>query len=489
MPDSHQKFYLTGGTLLRIDRVSDQVRPELAESWTVDPAGRFIEFHLRSGLKFSDGTPLTAEDVARTLRMAFDPANSSPVGDPFRSERGYPAIDVVSPLRVTIRYPEVKAGLERLFDQVYIVPQTGKAKLPPSAGPFFVADYQPGASVLLKRNPYFWERDSSGKPLPAFDTIRLDIQSNPDIEVARFLRGETNMIRKLEPADFARVAKEKPAAARDLGPSTDAEFLWFNQAPGGTAPWKRNWFTSAVFRHAVSAAIDRGDLARIAFLGHAHPAAGPISPANKYWFNPELKPLPFDAALALKTLEAEGFTLRDGVLRDKDGHAVEFSLITNAGNATRQQVAALIQGDLRRIGIQLQIVPLDFASLIDRIARTSQYDACLLGFTNVAADPIDQTNFWLSSGAQHAWWPAQKSPATEWEGLIDALVLSQASEPSRDVRRIEFNEVQRIMEQQEPIVYLVNPDFLSAIDPSLRGIRFSAFFPQALWNIESVARN
>jgi len=83
MPDSHQKFYLTGGTLLRIDRVSDQVRPELAESWTVDPAGRFIEFHLRSGLKFSDGTPLTAEDVARTLRMAFDPANSSPVGDPF----------------------------------------------------------------------------------------------------------------------------------------------------------------------------------------------------------------------------------------------------------------------------------------------------------------------------------------------------------------------------------------------------------------------
>lgn len=485
-------FYLTGGTLLRIDRVSDQVRPELAESWTVDPDGQSITFQLRPGLRFSDGTSLTAEDVARTLRMAFDPTSTSPVGDPFRSNGGYPAIDVTSPLRITIRYPAAKAGLERLFDQVYIVPLTvtsGKSSPPPSAGPFFVSEYQPGVSILLRRNPYYWKRDSCGKPLPAFDSVRLDIQRNPDIEVARFLRGETNMIRKLEPADFARVFREKPDAARDLGPSMDAEFLWFNQAPGGTTPWKRRWFTSAAFRHAISAAIDRDDLTRIAFLGHARPAAGPISPANKYWFNPELKPLSFDPALALKRLEAEGFSLRDGVLRDQDGHTVEFSLITNAGNASRRQVAALIQTDLRRIGIQVQIVALDFGSLVDRIARTSQYDACLLGFTNTAVDPIDQTNFWLSSGAQHAWWPAQKSPATAWEARIDELVMAQASEPSRAARRGAFNEVQRIMAEQEPIIYLVNPDFLSAIDPLLRGIRFSSLFPQALWNIESVSRN
>src|SRR5580693_3951646 len=67
--------YLTGATLVRIDRVTDQVRPELAESWTVDKKGQSISFRLRSGLKFSDGTPLTADDVARTLRMAFNPRN------------------------------------------------------------------------------------------------------------------------------------------------------------------------------------------------------------------------------------------------------------------------------------------------------------------------------------------------------------------------------------------------------------------------------
>ncbi len=357
---------------------------------------------------------------------------------------------------------------------------------PSSAGPFFVSDYRPGVTVILKRNPWYWKHDSSGKQLPYLDTVRLDIQSNHDIEVERFLRGETDMIRKLNQEDFARVAKQMPGAARDVGPSMDADFLWFNQAQSGLPDWKQKWFSSAVFRHAVSAAINREDVARIAWLTHAHPAAGPLSPANAYWFNRELKPLPFDPELAIRTLGAEGFTLSDGRLRDRNGHQVEFSLIANAGNQARQEVAALIQADLRKIGIQVSIVTLDFGSLIARIARTSQYDACLLGFTNMAVDPIDQMNFWLSSGAQHAWWPAEKTPSTDWEARIDQLVLAQASEPSRELRRQAFNEVQRIMVEQEPVIYLVNPDYLAAIAPSLRDIRFSAIFPQPLANIETM---
>jgi peptide/nickel transport system substrate-binding protein len=104
----------------------------------------------------------------------------------------------------------------------------------------------------------------------------------------------------------------------------------------------------------------------------------------------------------------------------------------------------------------------------------------------MASDPIDQMNFWLSSGPQHAWWPQQKSPSTDWEARIDRLVLAQTSEPSRESRRQAFNEVQRIMVEQEQLIYLVNPDYLSAIAPSIREIRFSAIFPQALANIETV---
>ncbi len=189
--------------------------------------------------------------------------------------------------------------------------------------------------------------------------------------------------------------------------------------------------------------------------------------------------------MAIRTLRNEGFALRDGVLWDKDGHAVEFSLITNAGNRARAAMAALIQADLAKIGIRVNVVTLDFGSLVERISgKTAQYEACLLGFTNMAVDPIDQMSVWLSSGAQHAWRPSQKSPSTDWEARIDRLALAQASEPSRDLRRKAFNEVQRILVEQEPAIYLVNPDFLSAVSPSLRGVRPSALFPQLLWNVE-----
>jgi len=112
----------------------------------VDPAGRFIEFHLRSGLKFSDGTPLTAEDVAAPCGWHSIP----PIPRPWAilsARTRLPRHRCRFTAARNNSLSEVKAGLERLFDQVYIVPQTGKAKLPPSAGPFFVADYQPGASV------------------------------------------------------------------------------------------------------------------------------------------------------------------------------------------------------------------------------------------------------------------------------------------------------------------------------------------------------
>jgi peptide/nickel transport system substrate-binding protein len=477
--------YLTGGVLVRINRLTDQLQPELAESWKVSDGGRAITFHLREGLKFSDGSPLTAGDVARTFNTALDPKQASPAGDTFRSA-GDTEAHAVSPRDVTIRYAQPKPGIDRLFDTLSIVP-ANPGKLPASAGPFFVSEYKAGDYVRLARNPNYWKRDAAGKQLPYLDSVRIDIQPNREIELARFLRGETHLIAKVDPESFDRIVKEKPAAARDLGASLDSEFVWFNQSPSAGVPeWKRKWFTSAVFRHAISASINRDDIARIVFRGHAHLAAGPFSPSNRFWFNASLKPLPFDPQSALRGLAGEGFALRDGVLRDRDGHAVEFSLITNSGNRAREAMAAVIQDDLRRIGIQVNIVTLDFGSLIERITKTSQYEACLQGFANVEIDPMEQMNVWLSAGAEHAWWPLQKTPATPWEERIDKLELLQASEPARALRKKAFDEVQRIAVEQEPIVYLVNADYLTAISPSLHGVQAVTTPPQILWNVESL---
>lgn len=105
---------------------------------------------------------------------------------------------------------------------------------------------------------------------------------------------------------------------------------------------------------------------------------GPFSAANRLWFNANLRPHPYDPPGALRRLAAEGFHLEGEWLVDPDGHPVDFSVITNAGNRARERMAALIQQDLRRLGIQLNIVTLDFPSLIERISRTFQYEACLL---------------------------------------------------------------------------------------------------------------
>lgn len=477
--------FLTGGVLLRVNRATDQLQPELAESWAITEGGRAITFHLRAGLRFSDGSALTAEDVARTLRTALDPKQASPTGDTFRSDKGEPQVLAASGRDVTLRYPVAKPGIDRLFDALSIVPPAGSSRFPASAGPFYVAEYKSGEFVRLARNPYYWKKDAAGKQLPYLDSVRVEIQPNRDLEVAQFLRGELDLVNKLEPESFDRVAKASPAAARNLGASLDSEFLWFNQRPtAGLEEWKRKWFTSAAFRHAVSQSIRRDDIARVVFAGHAHAAAGPFSPANRFWFNATLKALPYDAKAPLRALAAEGFTLRDGVLRDREGHAVEFSLITNAGNRPRAGMAAVIQEDLGKIGIRVNIVTLDFGSLIERIAKTYQYEAALLGFANVEIDPNEQMNVWLSSGAQHAWWPGQKTPATPWEAEIDKLELTQASEASRETRKKAFDAVQRIAAEQEPIIYLVNPDYLAAIGPRVKGAQAGAVPPQILWNVE-----
>ncbi len=475
--------YLTAGVLVRVNRATDALEPELAEAWKLSDDSRSISFHLRSGLKFSDNSPLDANDVARTLNRALDPKEASPVGDAFSATAGNPSITVSSPLDVSIVYKDPKPGLDRLFDTLPVTPKT-MAKLPASAGPFYLTEYRPGEYVRISRNPNYWKHDQAGKQLPYLDSVRIDIQANHDIELERFLRGEVHIIEKLEPTGFDRIEKEKPGVARSLGPSLDSESMWFNQSPAHSLPeWKRKWFRSAAFRHSVSLAINRTDISRVVYNGRAHPSAGPVSEANRFWFNTALKPLPFDPQAATKFLTDDGFSLQGGFLHDSAGHPVEFSLITNAGNAPREHMAPLIQADLAKLGIKVTIVTLDFGSLVDRIAKTFDYEAVLLSI-NLETDPLEVMNVWMSSGDHHAWWLSEKSPATPWEARIDELEKIQASSGSRDVRKKAFDEVQRIAVEQEPIIYLVNPDSLCAISPSLKGVQPSVTPPSVWWNVE-----
>ena len=480
--------YLTGGVLLRVNRLTQDLEPELATAWKLTNAGKTITFKLRENLRFSDGTTFSADDVAYTIQQLMDPALHSPTGDAFRSGEGKVQTQALANNRIAIAFSAPIAGLDKLFDQVAIISAKSPQKEMAVLGPYYVAENKAGAYLILKRNPNYWKRDSTGRPLPYIDSIRLDIQQNRDIEMLRLVRGEIDFINSLDAEYFDRVMSENPTMAHDAGASLDAEFMWFNQVPSSPLPsYKKTWFTSTNFRRAISEAINRDDLARIAFRGRARPAVGPISPANKFWFNSKLQPHPFDQKSALRRLSLDGFHLQNGVLRDREGHVVEFSIITNSGNKYRERMATMIQQDLTAIGIKLNVVTLDFPSLIERMTRTFDYEACLLGLVNNELDPNSQMNVWLSSAENHQWNPSQKTPATPWEAEIDKLMRAQASTLNAAKRKEFVYKVQQIAWEQEPFIYLVNKNALSAVSPSLHNAHPVVLRPQVYWNIDQLS--
>jgi len=479
--------YLTGGVLLRVNRLTQDAEPELATSWKVT-GGKTITIKLRDGIRFSDGTPFSAEDVAYTVRQLMDPSLHSPTGDAFRSSEGSVFTSVSAPDRITITFPAPIAGLDKLFDQVAIMSARSPKKQMAVLGPYYVADSKGGSYLLLKRNPNYWKRDAAGRQLPYIDSVRLCIQQDRDVEMLRLLRGEIHFIDSLDPEYFDKVKSENPSMAYDAGVSLDSEQMWFNQVNNSPLPeYKKTWFRSTDFRRAVSEAINREDLARIAFRGHAHPGVGPVSPANTFWFNTRLRPHPFDQKSALQRLAHDGFRVQDGRLRDREGHAVEFSVITNAGNKYRERMATMMQQDLAGIGIKLNVVTLDFHSLIERITSTFDYEACLLGLVNNDLDPNSQMNVWLSSAENHQWNPREKVPETRWEEELDSLMRAQASAMDPRKRKQYFDRVQEIVWQQEPFLYLVNRDALSAVSPSVHNVHPVVLSPQVYWNIDQLS--
>jgi len=480
--------YLTGGVLVRVNRMTQDLEPELATSWKITNGGKTITFQLRDGLRFSDGTPFSADDVAYTMQQLMDPALHSPTGDAFRSSDGKVQTEVLPKNRVRITFPAPIAGLDRLFDQVAIMSAKSPQREMAVLGPYYVGENKAGSYLILKRNPNYWEKDPAGRPLPYIESVRLDIQQNRDIEMLRLTRGEIHFINSLDAEYFDKVAAQDPAMAHDAGASLDSEEMWFNQVTNSPLPsYKKAWFTSTNFRRAISEAINREDIARIVFRGHARPAIGPVSPANKFWFNAKLQAHPFDQKSALQRLAQDGFHLQDGVLRDHEGHTVEFSIITNAGNKSRERMATMIQQDLSGIGIKLNVVTLDFPSLIERITHTFDYEACLLGLVNDELDPNAQMTLWLSSADSHQWNPSQKTPATAWEAEIDKLMRAQASTLDPKKRKEDFDKVQEIAWQQEPFIYLVNKNALSAVSPAVHNAHPVVLRPQVYWNIDQLS--
>jgi peptide/nickel transport system substrate-binding protein len=480
--------YLTGGVLVRINRQTQVTEPQLAESFRISPQGTLLVFKLRAGLRFSDGSALTSDDVAWSLRRVLAPSTAAVVADEFLLP-GQVTVDTPDQRTVRIHLPRRVIGVDRIFDEIAIEPANRPSEARITAGPFTVTDYKRGQYVRLSRNPYYWRRDAAGAQLPYATGLRLDVLNNREQEISLFLRGEYDLIDGLSADYFNAVAQRSPRSVHDLGASLNTEQLWFNQASVAPLPeFEKAWYRNRSFRVAVSEAIHRADLARIAYDGHATPAFSFISPANRLWYDSNLKYPHESEADANRMLALSGFHRSGNQLYDSTGHAVRFSIVTNAGNTARQKMAVLIQQDLAALGMQVTIVALDFPALIERLMHKQDYEACLLGLSNAEPDPSSMMNLWLSSSPNHQWNPSEKTPATEWEAEIDKQMQLQASSSLQQARKTAVDRVQQIVADQQPFIYLVYPNVLQAVSPQLRGVQPAIVAPGPVWNIEFIRR-
>jgi peptide/nickel transport system substrate-binding protein len=306
-----------------------------------------------------------------------------------------------------------------------------------------------------------------------------------DMQVMRFQSGESDVISRVSARNYSVLEKDQPRRGytlRNLGPGLEYNFLFFN-LNGRSQPF----FQRRDFRQAVSLAIDREAIVRLVYLGLAVPLPGPVPPGNKAWIDAQLPRPVRSLKRARNLLAADGFTWSpDGALTDPQGKKVEFTIVTSSGNPERVQMATLIQDDLKQLGMDVHVVPLEFRSLLDRVLRTHDYEACLLSLAEADADPNVDMNVWLSSGGTHLWNPQQKSPATAWEAEIDGLMRRQMVTRKSAERKPLFDRVQELLMENLPLIPLVSPNILVGAKKGLENFRPAVLEHYTLWNAEEL---
>jgi peptide/nickel transport system substrate-binding protein len=506
---------LLQATLIRINRHTQQTELDLAAAADFSPDGRVLTMRLRPDLKFSDGHPLTVDDVMFTFQVIYDPNIPSSVADILKVGGQPIKVEEVNDRTIRFTFPEPTAGAERLFDVVNVLPKhilepayrDGKFEeawgisAPPDqvvgTGPFRLQAYEPGQRLTLVKNPYYWRRDGRGTQLPYLEGIDLLIVPEKNTQLLKFQQGELDVIYPLQVEQVQTLQpliQSGDVVVADLGPSLVTELLWFNLNPGRgpkgkplVDPVKAKWFNQVEFRRAVAMAIDRSAIVDTVYSGKATALFGFLSPGETQWQNTEIAPLSGGADQAGQWLDQIGLTDRngDGLREDAQGNPVKFTLITNT-NPLREKIGLVVQEDLKKLGIDVTFAPIESKALQDKIYHGLDYDACLFSLQSGDTDPNSKLNFLLSSGNLHYWHPEQKSPSTLWEAEIDQLMAEQAKTMDRASRKKVFDRVQQIMAEQMPVIPLATRNMVTAARQRVGHVKPGILWDYLLWNAEEL---
>lgn len=473
-------------SLLDYNFKTNKIVGGLAYRWEHTPDARVWTVHLRKGLRWSDGIPLTADDVVFTFRAIYDPKVDNPSRD-IAQVQGKPiACEKIDELTVQFVLPDTYGPFLYLLGSIPIIPKhklegaldrgnfssaysvnTPVSDLVSSAG-FRIAQYVPQERVVLERNPYFFAKDVKNVRLPYLDRIVVQYVPNINTEYLKFRSGEADFM--VFPSQFyddmLQGEKSGNYHVVNLGQGAGTGFLVFNQNPNPKFlnPIQVHWFSNRVFRLAVAYAFNRDAMIRLAYLGHGYPLSQDFLPSSVF-YNPKIKPFPYDPDKSRMLLRSIGYSWKNGKLFDDQGNRVQFALLTNSGTATRRIIGELIKEDLAKIGMEVDFHPIDFNQLVAKLDHTFDWQAVLIGLadTGGSIEPSGNQNVWLSSGYTHEWNPRQKTPATSWEAEIDKLVWEGIRSANVGERKKIYGRIEEILYQEEvPMILTVAPADLYA---------------------------
>lgn len=499
--------------LVHINRGTQRTEPALAKSWKISPNGKRYVLHLRRGIKFSDGAPFTAADVIFSFRLYLDEKLHSPQRDLLVLDGKPVSAKQIDNYTVEFDLPKPYGPAERIFDGLAIMPRhlletpyrEGKlaqmwSTNTPAAqiaglGPYRFKEYVPGQRIVLERNPYYWKTDAKHNRLPYLSELSFIFVPDEDAQVIRFQSGETHIIERVNSDNFAvlqRNAKPTGPCMQDLGPGLEFQFLFFNlnTLDASKLPrlaQKQSWFRDLQFRQAVSLAMDRKGMARLVYGGRATPIWGNVTPGDKLWLNPNLPHPERSLEQARKLLQSAGFSWdSSGQLLDPRKRPVSFSVLVSSSNAQRTKLAAIAQDDLKHLGMDVQVVPMEFRALVDRLLNTKDYEAALMNLVNGDTDPTPEMNLWLSSGETHLWDLGETKPATPWEAELDQLMQAQMVSTSFAKRRKLYDRAQEIISQNVPLIFLLSPNILVGAQATVGNFQPAILEPYALWNADQL---
>ena len=445
--------------------------PGIAEKWEISPDGKRYTFHINPKATFSDGTPVKASDVLFTVKKIVDPASEAA-----QLAGGFDLFDaanskVIDDHTVVLAFREILASQQFQFNQVMVIPEHvyghgdfkgGWMSSGVGAGPYRIVRRIPGNEIVLERREDFWG------PKPPLQSVVFKVINDANTAWAAMKRGdidETNIS-----SDVWFMESRKPELQRTI------DFRRFYTLSYNFLAWScRNpIFADKRVRRAMAMCIDLQSVINNLYHGTARAMNGPFTP-DEWAYNPDVPVVQYNPQDAQRMLASVGWldTDHDGVL-DKGGKPFKFDMLINSGSATALPFAVPLQQELKKLGVQMNIVTVDPAAFLQRFLA-GNFDATYLAWD---LDP-DPDPFPLFHSSQFP--PTGQNTVFYSNPEVDRLIMAERTQIDINKRIPIFRQLHAILAEDQPYTWTLQVSTKWAVNKRIRGIGDSKGWGPNLW--------